>query len=52
MAEPEIKQKDVKTCAIIIAEKYLKDAKIENIKEAVVAAMLEYGDLRERKCQI
>ena len=41
--------KDVVTAARIIAERYLVGLKVDDIKEAMVSAMLEYADLRELK---
>lgn len=41
--------KDVITAANVIADKYMAELKVEDIKEAMVSAMLEYADLRERK---
>jgi len=45
----DLKERDVVTAASIIADRYLVGLKVEDIKEAMVSAMLEYADLRERK---
>lgn len=41
--------KDVITAAGVIADRHMAGLKIDDIKEAMISAMLEYADLRERK---
>lgn len=44
-----MKTRDVVTAASVIADRHTVGLKVEDIKEAMVSAMLEYADLRERK---
>lgn len=41
--------KDIITAARVIAERHMVGLKVEDIKEVMVSAMLEYAELRERK---
>jgi len=41
--------KDVITAAKVIAERYMIGLKVDEIKEVMVSAMIEYADTRDKK---